>query len=580
MTNTLASAPSVPGRNLDRWTHAQFAHVTGGLSIAALRMAFDDWLTHLAHNPAEQAALAQNAAQIFARFSAYAQRAMRGSCQPCVEPMLQDRRFAHPDWQAWPFNLMSQSFLLTEQWWHAATTGVRGVSRHHEEVVSFTIRQLLDVVSPANFLWSNPEILARTRATGGGNLWQGMQNFVEDAQRLQTQSPPVGTDAYQVGVNLAITPGKVIYRNHLIELIQYEASAAKVRPEPVLLISAWIMKYYILDLSPANSLVKALVDQGHTVFAVSWINPNSSDRDLGMDDYLHLGVMEAINAVSAVVAGEKIHGVGYCLGGTLLSIAAAAMGRNNDNRLASISLFAAQTDFTEPGELALFIDDSQVTFLEDIMWDQGYLDNKQMAGAFQLMSSSDLIWSRMLKDYWLGERTPVSDLMAWNADGTRLPYRMHTEYLRRLFLHNDLASGRYLVDFKPVALTDIECPIFCVGTARDHVAPWRSVHKVHLLADVEITFLLSSGGHNVGIVNPPGVPGRSYQVLTRPHDGRYVAPDDWLEAAPQQEGSWWPHWIGWLQAHSGSPVSPPAMGAPANGLVPICAAPGTYVRQK
>jgi polyhydroxyalkanoate synthase len=268
------------------------------------------------------------------------------------------------------------------------------------------------------------------------------------------------------------------------------------------------------------------------------------------------------------------------LGGTLLAIAAAAMGRDGDKRLATMSLMAAQTDFTEPGELGLFIDESQVAYLEDIMWDKGYLDSTQMAGAFQLLNSNDLVWSRALKDYLLGERSTVTDLMAWNADGTRLPYRMHAEYLHRLFLHNDLASGRFPVNDKAIALTDIRCPIFCIGTVRDHVAPWRSVHKLHLLVDVETTFLLTSGGHNVGIVNPPGVPGRSYQVLTRKHGSKYLDPDTWLEAAPQHEGSWWPDWAGWLQARSGKPVGVPSMGSAAKGRAPICAAPGTYVLQK
>jgi polyhydroxyalkanoate synthase len=570
----------LPGLNLDRWTHAQFAHLTGGISLAALRMAFEDWLTHLSHNPAEQMELMQKSALALRRLSAYALQAGRPSCQPCIEPMMQDRRFADPAWQTWPFNFISQAFLLNQQWWHDATTGVHGVSRHHQDVVGFTVRQLLDVVSPANFLWTNPEVLARTVSSGGANLWQGFRNFVEDAQRQQAKAPLPGTDAFQVGVNVAVTPGQVIFRNRLIELIQYQPSGAKVRPEPILIVPAWIMKYYILDLSPRNSLIKYLVEQGHTVFAMSWINPGAEGRDLGMDDYLREGVMDALDAVATVVPGEKIHGVGYCLGGTLLTIAAAAMGRDGDQRLATITLLAAQTDFTEPGELDLFIDDSQISFLEDIMWDQGYLDTTQMAGAFQLLSSSDLIWSKMLKDYLMGERSAMSDLMAWNADGTRLPYRMHTEYLRRLFLHNDLASGRYLVGAQPVALTDIQCPIYCVGTVRDHVAPWHSVHKLHLLADVAITFLLTSGGHNVGIVNPPGVAGRSFQVLTRPRDGKYLAPDAWLAAAPTHEGSWWPNWAEWLQARSGKLIAAPPMGAAAKGLAPICAAPGTYVLQK
>jgi len=345
-----------------------------------------------------------------------------------------------------------------------------------------------------------------------------------------------------------------------------------------LIVPSWIMKYYILDLSPHNSLIRYLVDQGHTVFAMSWANPGAEDRDLSMDDYLRLGVMDALDAVGRVLPRQPVHAVGYCLGGTLLAMAAAAMAGDGDARLASMTLIAAQTDFSEPGELALFIDDSQVAHLEDIMWDQGYLDSTQMAGAFQWMNSNDLIWSRLLKEYLLGERGPMSDLMAWNADGTRLPYRMHTEYLHRMFLNNDLASARYPVHGKPVTLMAIQCPMYAVGTVRDHVAPWRSVHKLHLLTNVDTTFVLTSGGHNVGIVNPPGVAGRSYQALTQLHDGPYLDPDAWLEAAPKHEGSWWPHWLEWLQAHSGVPELPPAMGT--QDWPPLCPAPGTYVLQK
>jgi polyhydroxyalkanoate synthase len=580
MKNIPTSPLSQPGNTLDRWIHAQLSQLTGGISIAALRMAFDDWSTHLSHNPAEQMELAQKVAKSLQQLAGYALHSTQAPCPPCIKPMLHDRRFSHPSWQTWPYNLISQSFLLTQQWWQDATMGVHGVSHHHEDVVSFTVRQWLDMLSPSNSVWTNPEVLEKTLKTGGTNLWQGLQNFVQDAQHLREQAPPLGTEVYQVGKNVAITPGKVIYRNPLMELIQYEPTGEKVFPEPVLVVPSWILKYYILDLSPDNSLIKYLVEQGHTVFTISWKNPTADDRDLGLNDYLQLGVMAAIHTIGAIVPNQKVHAVGYCLGGTLLTIAAAAMGRDGDKRLASISLLAAQTDFTEPGELALFIDDSQVAYLEDIMWDKGFLDNKQMAGAFQLMSSNDLVWSRVLKNYLLGERSTVSDLMAWNADGTRLPYRMHSEYLHGLFLHNDLASGRYLVGETPVALTDIRCPIYCIGTERDHVAPWRSVHKLHLLTDCDLTFLLSSGGHNVGIVNPPGVPGRSYQVLTRKHDSQYLDPDAWLKIAPRHEGSWWPDWADWLQARSGNLVAVPSMGSEAKGLAPICDAPGTYVLQK
>lgn len=565
---------------LDRWAHSQLSPYTQGVSTASLRMAFDDWATHLSLNPAEQLKLLQLVVQSVQQWTHYVAQAQTKKCKPCIEPMVHDTRFAHPSWQTWPFNAISQSFLLTQQWWHEATTGVRGVSPHHESVVNFAARQCLDMVSPANFVMTNPEVLERTQKTMGTNLRQGFQNWLEDVQRWQAGQPPHGAEAYQVGRNVAITPGQVIYRNHLIELIQYAPSTAQVHPEPVLIVPSWIMKYYILDLSPHNSLIKYLVDQGHTVFAMSWANPGSDDRDLDLDDYWRMGVMDALEVVCAVVPRHAVHAVGYCLGGTLLAIAAAAMARAADHRLASMTLLAAQTDFTEPGELELFIDDSQVAHLEDIMWDRGYLDSTQMAGAFQWLNSNDLIWSRMLKDYLLGERAPMSDLMAWNADGTRLPYRMHAEYLRRMFLKNDLASGRYPVNGKPVALTAIQCPIYGIGTVRDHVAPWRSVHKLHLLTNVDTTFVLTSGGHNVGIVNPPGVPGRSYQVLTRLHDGPYLDPDAWLQAAALHEGSWWTHWQAWLQAHSGPAGELPGMGAPDMGLSPLGDAPGRYVLEK
>ena len=561
---------------LDRSLQAATARFTAGLAPLTLVGAYADWATHLAAAPGKRMHLVEKALRKWLRLAQYAARRAGGDqCAPCIEPLPQDRRFSGEAWQQAPFDLVYQSFLLTQQWWHNAMTSVRGVTAGHEDIIGFGTRQWLDVFSPSNYIFTNPEVLERTRMEAGMNLWRGACNFVEDAERAWAGRKPVGTELFQVGRNIAVTSGKVVYRNRLMELIQYAPARAQVRPEPLLIVPAWIMKYYILDLSRHNSLVRYLTEQGYTVFMISWKNPAPDDRDLSMDDYRQLGVGAALDAVAAIVPDRRVHAAGYCIGGTLLAIAAAALARDGDTRLRSLTLFAAQTDFTEAGELKLFINESQLAFLEDVMWEQGFLDSRQMAGTFQLLRSNDLIWSRMVRTYLLGEREPMTDLNAWNADATRLPYRQHAEYLRRLFLDNDLAEGRFPAAGKPVALGDIRVPIFAVGTETDHVSPWRSVYKLHLLTEAEITFLLTSGGHNVGIVSEPGHPNRHYRVGTKLPENPYVDPDRWMALARAKEGSWWPEWVSWLEALSGEPTAPPAMGAP--GYEPLCDAPGRYV---
>jgi polyhydroxyalkanoate synthase subunit PhaC len=562
-----------PAEVLDRALHASLARLTGGLSPAALAGAYWDWAVHLATSPGKQFQLADKAMHKAARFTKYAMtEAWRGpNAEPCVEPLAQDRRFTHESWRRWPYNLIYQGFLLNQQLWHSAATDVCGVTKQHEDVVDFTSRQLLDMFSPTNSLLTNPEAQERTVQEGGANLLRGFFNFLEDFERSSNGKRPVGAEAYRLGENLAASRGEVVFRNRLIELIQYAPTTDKVRPEPVLIVPAWIMKYYILDLSPHNSMVRYLTDQGFTVFIVSWKNPGESERDLGMEDYRKLGLMAALDAVTKAAPQAKVHAVGYCLGGTLLAIAAAAMARDEDRRLQSLTLLAAQTDFTEAGELTLFINESQIHFLEDLMWEQGYLDTSQMAGAFQLLRSNDLIWSHLRKTYLLGEREELSDLMAWNADATRMPYKMHSEYLRRLFLNNDLAEGRLHAGGRTVALHDIRAPIFAVGALRDHVAPWKSTYKIHLLTEVEVTYLLATGGHNAGIVSEPGHRRAGFQVMTKKAQDRYSDPDEWLNLAPRKEGSWWPEWARWLGERSGDFVAPPPMAES------ICPAPGTYV---
>lgn len=566
---------------IDRMREALGGQMTGGLSPGSLALAGFDWGFHLASAPGKRAELMWKATRKTGRLMTWLlSSTIIPDTPPTVQPLPGDNRFRHESWQKPPFSWMAQSFLLGQQWLHNLTHEVPGVMKHHEDVVSFAARQWLDMFSPSNTPFTNPEILALTWQTGGMNLWQGWQNWIEDSTRQMNQQPPVGAEAFHPGETVAVTPGKVVYRNHLIELIQYAPTTDKVRPEPVLIVPAWIMKYYILDLSPENSMVRWLVAQGFTVFVISWRNPDAGDRDLSMDDYRRMGVMAALEAIEAIVPEQRVHATGYCLGGTMLAITAASMGTAASSRLASLTLLAAQVDFTEPGELALFIDASQMHFLDSMMWNRGYLSADQMAGAFQLMRSNDLIWSRMVHDYMMGERTPMTDLMAWNADSTRMPWRMHSEYLQRLYLDNELAAGHFMVEGQPAALQNIRVPIFAIGTERDHVAPWTSVYKIHQLTDTQVTFALTSGGHNAGIISEPGHPHRHYRIGTRDHGHRLLSSADWLATYEPVDGSWWPAWAEWLAAHSGAETIPPTIGAAEQGYPALCDAPGSYVLQR
>jgi polyhydroxyalkanoate synthase len=563
---------------IDRALHANIARYTFGLSPRAMTSAYVDWLDALAFSPGKQAQLIHKAQRKALRLQSYLQDRLAnptGDLSPCIEPLPQDRRFADPAWRRPPFDSFYQGFLLTQQWWHNATTGLAGITAQNERAVEFAARQLLDIFSPSNFVWTNPTVLEATVEQGGRNLYEGWRHFVEDVQTQISGSGPVGSEHFRAGQEVAVTPGKVVYRNRLIELIQYTPTTDKVYAEPILITPAWIMKYYILDLSPGNSLVKFLVDNGHTVFMISWKNPAADDRDLALNDYLSLGPMAALEAIERIAPGKRVHAAGYCLGGTLLAIAAAALARDGDDRLASLTFLATQIDFADAGELMLFINEKQIAFLEDLMWEQGFLDSSQMAGAFQILRSNDLIWSRMVRDYLLGVRMPVNDLMAWNADGTRMPYRMHSDYLERLFLHNDFSEGRYKVNEEPVILSDVRAPMFVVATERDHVAPWRSVYKFHVFSETDLTFLLTSGGHNAGIVAPPGQTQRTYRVARHLEHDPYVDADIWLERNAVKQGSWWTEWLAWLDARSGEKSAPPSVGEPS--ALYLADAPGAYV---
>jgi len=568
--------PPVPaalpeGDDEDRLLHAVEGAATFGLSPVVLSLAALDWAVHLANAPYRRLHLARLWVEQWRRLMAAA------AGEPAITPSPGDHRFSAPAWRQFPYDLLHQAFLLTDEWWGRATTRVRGTTPVNERIVAFSARQWLDMMSPSNIPWLNPEVIEATRTSGGRNLVQGFCNFLAD---LGAGEGSRAAARFAVGRDLAVTPGKVVLRNDLMELIQYAPATSSVHAEPLLIVPAWIMKYYILDLSPENSLVRYLVRQGFTVFCISWRNPGADQSDVTFDDYRRLGIIAALDVIETITGTAKTHVLGYCLGGTLSVIAAAALARDRQDRLASLTLLATQTDFTEAGGLQIFITESQVTFLEDIMWARGTLASTQMAGAFQLLRSNDLVWSRAVRNYLLGVQDQPNDLMAWNADATRMPYRMHAEYLRRLFLDNDLAEGHFPVDGRPVSVDDIAVPMFIVGTETDHVAPWHSVYKLHLLNKGDITFVLTSGGHNAGIVSEPGHPNRHYAIKRRPVRETYIGPDEWLTEARQRDGSWWPAWSEWLAERAGPKVEPPPMGGGRKGSKPLADAPGTYVFEK
>jgi len=561
---------------LDSQLRADVGRWHSGLSQISQALALCDWGLNLLSQPAQALRLAQRVQR----------DVLRGWEQALNQTLLRDNdpRFAHPQWRAWPWVGLANAHQAAEDWWRDATA-LRGVQPHHREMTAFHSRQWLDMLAPSNIGPLNPEVLQRTRERLGSNLLKGQALALDDWRRRQglkpLQAPP---HAFEPGVDVAVTPGKVVHRNHLVELIQYLPLTASVQAEPVFIVPSWIMKYYILDLSPHNSMVKWLVEQGHTVFVLSWRNPDESDALLGLDDYLALGIFDSLAAIARLLPDQAVHACGYCLGGTLLSMAAAALARPAQVAqaealapLRSITLLATETDFSEPGEMGVMIDEAQVTLLEDLMAERGYLSGAQMAGSFTFLHARDQVWSRRLRTLWLGEADDPNDLMAWNADVTRMPATMHSEYLRRCYLRNELAEGRFPVEGLPVSLSDIHQPLFVVGTETDHVSPWPSVYKIHRLCEGEITFVLASGGHNAGIVSEPGHPRRHFAQHVRAAGDAWLTPQQWTEAATRSEGSWWPAWHGWLMRQGSGRLVKARTPAAADVLGD---APGSYVHQR
>lgn len=554
--------------------------LSGGLAPQDYAAAATDWWLHFMSAPGKQAELQQAAFKSMLDLWDFSARAAQGQALSPTPEGEKESRFTGSAWELFPFNVYARAHRLGSGLMQQAVTGVEGVQPRSQQLMEFVAQQATDASSPANFPGTNPEVIQKTVEEKGANLARGWQHFLEDLERTQNGGETPGTENFRVGEQLAITPGKVVYRNELIELIQYSPATDTVQAEPVLIVPAWIMKYYILDLSPRNSMVKWLVESGHTVFMISWKNPSAADRHLGMDDYLSKGVYAALDAVTDIVPKRGVHAVGYCIGGTLLSIAAAALARRGDTRIKDVTLLAAQTDFSEPGELSLFISPSQLAMLEALMLKEGVLESSKMGGAFTLLRAHDLLWQPAVNAYLKGERAGMIDLMAWNADGTRMPARMHKEYLYGLYLNNDLALDRFVAEGEPVHLSDVRVPMFVVGTETDHVAPWKSVYKVDgLVRSDEVTFLLTSGGHNAGIVSGAVHPKRRHRVRTRSAGDARLTADRWLAETAVTPGSWWPTWEAWLRQHGSSEqVLPPAMGS--KKYPPLEDAPGQYVLQR
>jgi len=556
---------------MDRSMRVAMASLTGGLSPISLGLAVADWAGHLAASPGTLSRLMNEGLLAWREAMLHA--------LTCGGAPAGDARYADEAWANWPFCAYASTHKMAENWWKEATV-LRGMEHHHEDLVQLLSRQWLDMLAPSNWPWSNPQVIRTTWDTGGANLLRGAAHAFDDwrhAQglpRLQQDQP-----LYRPGVEVACTPGDVVYRNHLVELIQYAPATAKVQREPLFIVPSWIMKYYILDLSPHNSMVRFLVGQGHTVFMLSWRNPDESDALLDMQDYLQLGVLESLAVITERTGGAPIHATGYCLGGTLLAMAAAALARSEGVHsapiapLASMTLLAAQLDFRDAGEMGVLLDEAQVALLEDTMAERGFLTGPQMAGSFQFLRARDLVWSARMREYLLGEPEVANDLMTWNADVTRMPAVMHSNYLHSLYLHNDFAEGRYEVAGEPVSLADLRLPVFTVGTLKDHVTPWRSAYKVKRLVQADVTFVLTSGGHNAGVVSEPGHPGRDYQLMTTRADDRRISPQIWQREAPHFKGSWWPAWHEWLVARGSGSVAARKVLV-ADSLTP---APGRYV---
>lgn len=486
-----------------------------------------------------------------------------------------DRRFKDTAWRENPLaDVIRQAYQITAQWMDEVADGLESLDPDIHRRTKFWVQQLADALSPSNFALTNPEVMEEIVRTGGSNLQRGMQNLLEDMQRGRISH--VAADAFQVGKDLAITPGKVVYRNPLIELIQYTPTTPKVRGNPMLIIPPWINKYYVMDLRPENSLFKYLVDAGFTVFALSWKNPDETTLNMDWDDYMDNGPLEALRAVKAITGSERVNVAGYCLGGIIQQVTLAYLAAMGDQSVNTATYFATHQDFANAGDVTVFISDQGIKFLEWMMEvSGGYLDGRNMAATFNMLRANDLLWNYVVHNYLLGRTPPAFDLLYWNSDGTRVPARVHSFLLRQFFLENKLKEpGDIQVKGIGVDLGKITIPTYTVAATGDHIVPWNGAFLMRSLQGGAVRFVLASGGHIAGVINPPSANQREYWT----NDDETTDPQAWYAGATKHAGSWWVDWVPWLAKRSGKQIAPPSLGSEA--YPPLADAPGTYVLEK
>jgi polyhydroxyalkanoate synthase subunit PhaC len=494
---------------------------------------------------------------------------------PVATPAPGDRRFNDPDWtQNQFFDFLKQAYLVTAQW-ADKLVGAADLNPHTKQKAEFYVRQITNALSPTNFVLTNPELLRETFVSNADNLVRGMHMLAEDIERgggnLQIRQSD--SSMFEVGRNLATTPGKVIFQNELMQLIQYAPSTETVLKRPLLIVPPWINKYYVLDLTPDKSFIKWCVDQGLTVFCISWANPDAHLAQKTFEDYVRQGPFAALDAIKEATGEDKVHAIGYCVGGTLLAVTLAAMAARHDKRIASATLFAAQVDFTYAGDLKVFVDEEQVKAIEHRMSERGYLDSRSMATVFNLLRSNDLLWPYVINNYLKGKSPFPFDLLYWNSDATRLPAANHSFYLRNCYLDNRLAKGSMMLGNAPIDLKAVTVPIYNLATREDHIAPAKSVMFGSKLFGGDVRFVVSGSGHIAGVINPPVK--KKYQYWTGPKP-RNADVESWLAKAKEHPGSWWPDWLLWITRQS--PTEVPARVPGDGALKPIEDAPGRYVR--